>query len=67
MKKRYSVYNKKTDMPVYIYGTAEQCAKAMGVKTVSFRAIHSKIKRGVRTHLHWEIIEENEVDLDEEL
>jgi hypothetical protein len=64
-KKRYSVYNKKTDMPVYIYGTAEQCAKAMGIKTASFYATHSKIKRGVWTHRHWEIIEEDEVDLDE--
>ena len=34
--KLYTVYNNKTDMPVIIDGTAEECAKAMGIKLCSF-------------------------------
>lgn len=33
----YDVYDNKTDMPIIIGGSADECARAMGVKTESFR------------------------------
>ena len=36
MSKRYSVYRKDTDMPVVVYGTAQECASALGVKLNTF-------------------------------
>lgn len=41
----YSVWNNKTDDIVIIDGTAEECAKAMGVTTKSFFTIVSKTKK----------------------
>ena len=35
-EKLYTVYNNKTDMPIIIDGTAEECAKAMGMTLSSF-------------------------------
>lgn len=32
--KLYTVYNNKTDFPIIVDGTAEECAAAMGLKTV---------------------------------
>jgi hypothetical protein len=32
--KLYTVYNNKTDFPVIVDGTAEECAAAMGLATV---------------------------------
>lgn len=32
----YSVYDRKTDQPVIIHGTAPECAKAMGVTRNTF-------------------------------
>lgn len=43
--KRYSVYNRKTGQPIYIYGTAPQCAAAMGVTLGSFFSLMSKSRR----------------------
>ena len=43
--KRYSVYNRKTGQPIYIYGTAPQCAAAMGVTLGTFFSLMSKSKR----------------------
>ncbi len=36
MAKHYSVYETKTDKPVIIYGTSDECAKAMGITRASF-------------------------------
>ena len=33
---RYTVYDNKTDLPVIVYGTAEECARAMGVNVKTF-------------------------------
>jgi hypothetical protein len=43
--KRYSVYNRRTGQPIYIYGTAPQCAAAMGVTLGSFFSLMSKSRR----------------------
>ena len=31
MAKHYSVYNRRTDMPLIIHGTAAQCAEFLGI------------------------------------
>ena len=48
-KKGYwSVYRKKDDKPIFIHGTQEECAKAMGIKTSSFKAMASNQRNGKR-------------------
>ena len=32
----YIVYDNKTDLPIIVDGTAEQCARVMGIKVQSF-------------------------------
>lgn len=34
--RHYSVYNRKTDEPIVIYGTSIECAKVMGVTMTTF-------------------------------
>lgn len=36
MARKYSVYERGTDRPIMIHGTAEECAAAMGVRTNTF-------------------------------
>lgn len=38
---RYTVYNNKTDFPVIVYGTSEECAKAMGITLNTFYKLTS--------------------------
>ena len=40
---RYSVYYTKTEMPLVIYGTAKECAAAMGITKCAF---HKYLSRG---------------------
>jgi hypothetical protein len=49
----YSVWNNKTDEVIIIDGTAEQCAKAMGIKVESFYTASMKASRG--KNLKWTI------------
>ena len=64
VKNRYSVYERGTDRPICIYGTAEECAAALGVTLDGFykllwRQRHSDAPKGV------EIFEDtDEEDLD---
>ena len=52
----YSVYRRKTGMPVIIGGTYRECAAAMGITPKSFREIYSKFKNNSPTTGHrWEI------------
>lgn len=44
--KLYTVYNNITDMPVIIDGTAEECAKAMGIKLESFYSYVARLHDG---------------------
>ena len=49
---RYDVYdNSKTDFPILIYGTAKECAKALGVSIWSFYNIVYKTKKGKNTRI----------------
>jgi hypothetical protein len=44
--KYYSVYDRKTDTPVFIHGTAVDCAKAMGVKVGTLYHYVSRTRKG---------------------
>ena len=33
----YSIYERGTDRPIYIYGTAVECAAALGITVETFR------------------------------
>lgn len=46
MRKKYSVYNTKTDMPLIIYASPKECAEAMGIKLNSFYRYISRKKSG---------------------
>ncbi len=66
MDKRYTVYNKKTGLPVMIGGTSVQCAAAMGLAMTSFYSTYSRLKNGKIVSKTWEISQDEE-DLDEDL
>lgn len=54
--KFYTVYNNKTDMPVIVDGTAKECARAMGFKTVgNFYSAVGHARKGVTKK--WTILE----------
>ena len=43
----YSVYERPTDRPIVIYGTARECAEALGITRESFYKQLIREKRGV--------------------
>ena len=55
-QKRYTVYNNRTDMPVIVCGTVEECAKAMGISKEHFYSRRSHSNKGDETK--WTIIDE---------
>lgn len=62
----YTVYDRRTDMPVIIGGTARQCAAAMGISLGSFFTIYTKLKNGSnKATQKWEIFKD-EPDEEEE-
>ncbi len=61
--KRYSVYNRHTGLPIYIFGTAPQCAAAMGVTLGSFFSLMSKSR--LRPSKKYEFFDDEEDDEDE--
>ena len=46
--KYYSVYRRKTDMPVIIHATIDECMKIMGVSKATFWCYTSHTKHGTR-------------------
>ena len=63
MKKRrfqclYTVYDNKTDFPVIVCGTSEQCARVMGIALGSFYSSVTSRGRG-----RWTVMVERGVDL----
>ena len=65
MAKHYSVYERTTDKPIVIYGTPEECAKALGITRDSFYSKVAKARNGTRPTRKYEIFEDEEVDTDE--
>lgn len=65
VKNRYSVYERGTDTPIYIYGTADECAAALGVTRDGFykllwRQRHGNPPRGIEI---FEDIDEEDIDI----
>ena len=55
----YTVYDRRTDMPVIIGGTAMECAAAMRISLDSFRTIYTKLKNGSnKATQKWEIFKD---------
>lgn len=46
MANMYSVYERGTDRPIFIYGTSRQCAKALGVKLDTFYTYIKRMHEG---------------------
>lgn len=59
----YTVYNRRTDLPVIIGGTARECAAAMKISIGSFYTIYTKLKnRNNRSTRKWEIFRDDPWD-----
>lgn len=63
--KRYSVYHRKTDMPLILYATAAECAAAMGIRLDSFYR-HMVRERQGKVRLRKWAVYEDEIDNEEE-
>lgn len=46
--KRYSVYDRRTDMPVVIFGTSRECMDALRVTAETFYTYVTRSNNGVR-------------------
>jgi hypothetical protein len=46
--KRYSVYNRKTDMPVIIHGTTPECMAATGLTKSSFYIYVTRTRKNAK-------------------
>ena len=62
----YSVYESGTDRPIYIYGTAVECAAALGITVETFRT-YVMLKRKNHPHLpQWMDLYFDEFDDDDD-
>ena len=61
----YTVYNRRTDFPVIIGGTARECAAAMKISLGRFHTIYTKLKNGhKRATRKWEIFRDDPGDME---
>ena len=58
----YTIYDNRTDMPVIVDGTAEQCAKVMGIKLITFYSYITHTKKGKIKRWHIDRIKAQEVE-----
>ena len=63
--KRYSVYHKKDEIPLIVYATSDECAKAMGIRRNSFYRYICRMRDGKFKIRKW-LVYEDEVDEDGE-
>ena len=61
--KHYSVYNRKTDLPVIIYGKTSECLRILGVSRTTFYCYVAHTKNGTRK-CKYEIFVDEENDDD---
>lgn len=64
MANRYSVYNKKTDAPIVIYGTSKECANAMGIRLNSFYKHIVRMRKGKTNTTKWLVFEDEKEEDD---
>ena len=62
---KFSVYHKKTEMPLILYATSYECAEAMGITHNSFYRYLCRIREGKIKIRKW-LIYRDEEDLDDE-
>ena len=60
----YSVYNRKTNMPVFIHGTTSECCASMGVTVNTFYHYVHRNKTG-KWYCKYEIFVEDREEDDE--
>lgn len=66
MTKRYSVYDRRTEQPLIINGTAAECAKRLGMGLESFWVLVSRAHTGRGWQSKkYEIFDDEEDDIDE--
>ena len=63
--KKYSVYHKKTEVPLVVYGSSKVCAKAMGISLNSFYRYICRM-RGGKINLRKWLVYEDEMDGEED-
>lgn len=62
----YTVYDRRTDFPVIIGGTARECAAAMKISLGSFHTIYTKLKNGNKKATRkWEIFRDDPMEEEE--
>lgn len=62
----YTVYHRRTDLPVIIGGTARECAAAMKIDLGSFHTIYTKLKNGNKKATRkWEIFRDAPEDMED--
>ena len=62
---RYSVYHSKTELPLVIYGTSKECAKAMGIRVNSFYRYICRMRGGKIKLRKWLVYEDEVEDLED--
>ena len=61
----YTVYDRRTDLPLIIGGTARECAAAMKIDLGSFHTIYTKLKNGNKKATRkWEIFRDDPGDME---
>lgn len=63
--RRYSVYRVRDEMPIIIYGTAKECAAALGIRMDSFFRQVSRSKEKKTNHGRYVVYEDQVEDLEE--
>ncbi len=61
---RYSVYEVGTDRPICIYGTAQECADALGIDRNSFYRKLTRAKKGKAPQQHEIFIDDTDDEED---
>lgn len=61
--KYYSVYDKKTDMPLLIHATAKECQAVLGISPGTFYTYVSHSRHGTRNNKYEIYLDDNEEDL----
>ena len=64
-RNRYSVYHKKTDQPLVLYGTSKECAKAMGISINSFYRYICRMRGGKIKLRKWAVYEDEVEDVED--
>ncbi len=62
MAKYYSVYKRKTDMPVLIHATSRECLQALGISLATFYCYVTHTRKGTRKCKYEIVVDEEDED-----